>query len=428
MQDTGELHIRPITLLVGPNSSGKSSLLQILLMLRQTIESTDINNPLAANDGWIKAGSYPDFIFKGEHDRNLEVNLELTSPFPVMLEKKDKPRHAKMSLRLVFSYNSSTTQIELEEREARFRNFIEKVTRTPKKREFSVEYNVVEKGKKDRWKRRNVKQIKFHDTIIPFKSPEEWKEIRKSYPAMDVFWGFGAIIESEIRDIYYLGPLRESPERFYVTSGHAPRDVGVRGERAVDALWFSHRSKQDRMRSTVKKVRYWFKKFAFGRDIALDRLRGNFYRVVITDSSTGIEVNIADIGFGASQTIPIIIESFYSTEDSLIMIEQPEIHLHPKAQSILGDLFIEASKDSQRSFLVETHSEHLLARIRRRIAEGVIDKDNVAIYYFEPTSDGTVINEITLNDKGQYETFPKGFFEEDIIEAFEHLKAINKKK
>ncbi len=117
-------------------------------------------------------------------------------------------------------------------------------------------------------------------------------------------------------------------------------------------------------------------------------------------------------------------EQKLSAADSLILIEQPEIHLHPKAQSILGDLFIAASNNGKRHFIIETHSEHLLSRVRRRIAEGKIKKEDVIIYYFENTFDGTNIKQLKLNDKGQYNAFPKGFFEEAYDEAVKHLEAL----
>jgi len=149
--------------------------------------------------------------------------------------------------------------------------------------------------------------------------------------------------------------------------------------------------------------------------------------IYVIDSATKMRVNLADIGFGASQTLPIIIQSFYSARGSVLLIEQPEIHLHPRAQSILGDLFIDAILNSRRTLVVETHSEHILARVRRRIAEKKLTKEDIAIYYFNPTTKGTDIMEVTINDNGQYENFPEGFFEEDLVEAFEHLKAINRK-
>jgi predicted ATPase len=122
--------------------------------------------------------------------------------------------------------------------------------------------------------------------------------------------------------------------------------------------------------------------------------------MIVLDPCLEIETNLADIGFGASQTLPIIVESFYASPGSLILVEQPEIHLHPKVHSTFGDLFIKAVNENIRTFIIETHSEHILARVRRRIAEGRIDKNKVAIYYFERGKDGTNIREVILNMEG----------------------------
>jgi len=415
LQDTGDLQIRPLTLLVGPNSSGKSSLLQILLMLRQTVDSTDIDNPLATNNGWVQMGAYPEFIYKGEYDRELEINLELTESMPRRI----------IHVNAVFCYNRKTTQIELKEREISLDNSASERVVRQKGKKYSAVLSYLEKGEQKEWRRDGIRPIKFYDFSLSPKRGEKQEDIIKTLPPTTLFRIPAFIIEREFRGLFYLGPLREFPKRFYVTSGQAPQDVGIRGERAVDVLWLSHWSTIKRLRKIEEEARNWFREFGIAADIRLDHVgRGNYYRVIITDPATGVETNLADIGFGASQTLPIIIESFYAPLDSVILIEQPEIHLHPKAQSILGDLFIKAAKEGNRSFIIETHSEHILARVRRRIAEKRIRKEDIAIYYFEPTSDGTRIHEVTLNEQGQYESFPEGFFEEDVVEAFEHLKAI----
>jgi predicted ATPase len=166
-----------------------------------------------------------------------------------------------------------------------------------------------------------------------------------------------------------------------------------------------------------------------GAEIKLDRLsRGNFYRAMVVDAQTGRETNLTDVGFGASQALPIIVESYYARPNSVILVEQPEIHLHPKAQSVMGDMFLDAAGKKDRKFIVETHSEYLLARIRRRIAEGAFDPDDVAIYYFKPTAKGTEIIPIALNRVGQYEKIPEGFFDEGMREALEHANAIVSKQ
>lgn len=421
LKDTGDLEIRPLTFLVGPNSSGKSSLLQMLLMLRQTVDSTDFNNPLAPNNGLVNIGSYPDFIYKNDTSRELEVDLEFCN-YP--------KRNEKIFLNSTFYYNPTTTQIELKESKINYNNeYISKIFRHQKEeKKYFGTFTIIKKGKEEgrKWDSKNIKPIKFYNYLIRLDKEKGQKDIDKKIPPEDFFRRASFLIEVELRFfLFYLGPLRIFPRRFSGPSGQEPQDVGVRGERAIDVLWYLNRSKEKEEKEVSLQVKKWVKEFGFADKMELSRIgKSNIYRVLITDPAMKIEVNLVDIGFGATQVIPVIIESFYARDDSLILIEQPEIHLHPKAQSILGDLFIAASNNGKRHFIIETHSEHLLNRVRRRIAEGKIKKEDVVIYYFENTSDGTSIQEVKLNKKGQYFKFPKGFFEEDFREAFEHLKAL----
>ena len=140
-------------------------------------------------------------------------------------------------------------------------------------------------------------------------------------------------------------------------------------------------------------------------------------------------VNIADVGFGASQVLPVIVEGFYSSPGCTFLVEQPEIHLHPKAQATLGDLLVGLSKHD-RQVIVETHSEHLINRVQLRIADETIDRSDVAIYYFEATEQGTRIREVGLTEYGQYltETLPEDFFDEGFVESYQLSKAIIARK
>jgi predicted ATPase len=422
LQDTGELTMKPLTILVGPNSSGKTSLIQMLLMLRQTMDSTDKKNPLAANNGWVQMGAYPGFIFKGEIDRNLEIELEYSGFMNI--DDNFINTNAKMSMKLIFSYNRKTTQIELQEHDICIDdNFHQHTFRDRGKRYKQI---ITSKQIPEGLSFENVRPEKFYSAYLSFKASRISKDFFEKFPT-EIIFNIRNFIENEFGNLFYLGPLRDYPKRFYVTSGQAPQDVGVRGERAVDVLWFSHLSEVKRIKKIEEEVRKWFIQFDIAKDIRLSRVsKGNYFQIVIIDPATGFETNLADIGFGASQTLPIIIESFYAPQNSTILIEQPEIHLHPKAQSILGDLFIKSVQEENRNFIIETHSEHILARIRRRVAEKKVDKDKIAIYYFEPTSEGTKISEVKINTEGQYVSFPEGFFEEDINESIEHLEAIRK--
>lgn len=396
-------------------------------MLKQTVDSTDFDNPLLANGKWTEVGTYPEFIYKGERNRNLEINFEFTlnpdaKGIPEhIIESKDRKNKQKIKFRVVLYYNQKTTQIQLINSEINLNGTIRASITRSTNRKYSATVNWLNDEKLVNWNQHNVKPMKFYGFVAPLKKGE------KSNRNWFEMFVYRMVIEREFSNLFYLGPLRQFPQRIYVASGQAPKDVESRGQRAVDVLWFAHRSSQGDTKNIEHEVRNWFNKFAIAKDIKLDRIGkgSNYYRLVITDPATGTEVNFVDIGFGASQTLPIIIQSFYAPDDSILLIEQPEIHLHPKAQSILGDLFIKAVNDADRTFIIETHSEHILARVRRRIAEKKIDKERVAIYYFEATNDGTIIKEVTLNEKGQYVDFPEGFFEEDLNEAFEHLKAMN---
>jgi AAA ATPase domain len=233
-------------------------------------------------------------------------------------------------------------------------------------------------------------------------------------------------VEALFSRVFYIGPLRESPKRIYIATGEAPQDVGLKGELSVDVLWVQARRKSTRER-LLGRVNHWMREFGLAVDVRLDRVGGNNYSVIFEDPNTLLRVNLADVGFGASQVLPIVIEGFYARDRAMLLIEQPEIHLHPRAQGVLGDLLIDiATFEGGKTVLVETHSEHVLSRIRRRIAERQISRDSVAIYYCEPTPGGTVVREIGINSQGQYEHegLPKGFFEEGYQETMAQFRSL----
>ena len=109
----------------------------------------------------------------------------------------------------------------------------------------------------------------------------------------------------------------------------------------------------------------------------------------------------------------------------MILLEQPEIHLHPRSQGVLGDLLIDIV-NSGRQVMIETHSEHVIGRIQTSIAQGHISNDQVVIYYFQPTDQGTEIREVALNDRGQFETegLPEDFFAQGYEESVRHMNVI----
>ena len=150
--------------------------------------------------------------------------------------------------------------------------------------------------------------------------------------------------------------------------------------------------------------------------------------LVLIDKRTGTPVSHRDVGIGVSQVLPVLV-SAYAWKDSLLAIEQPEIHLHPALQAELGDVFIESALSSGNTFIIETHSEHLLLRIMRRMREtssgeltdGVraVRPEDVMVLFVEPDGPQSIVREMPLNERGELvKAWPGGFFEEGLREIF----------
>jgi predicted ATPase len=153
------------------------------------------------------------------------------------------------------------------------------------------------------------------------------------------------------------------------------------------------------------------------------------YEVRVRTKGSSKDVDLTDVGFGISQVLPVVVESFYAEPHSTVIIEQPELHLHPRVQSELADLFIAAvharenNQDRNIQFVIESHSEHFLQRLQRRIAEGRIKPEEVALYFCEPSPQGSVMRELKVNLFGEIEEWPEDFFGDPTSDLSARLNA-----
>lgn len=244
-------------------------------------------------------------------------------------------------------------------------------------------------------------------------------------------------IESFLDNLSHVGPLRKTPQRIY------SQNYGVgdpRENEAVDRLVFQNDSESELLRKTND----WLKETGFDCELKTEETElRDFYRIKVKEND--IEVNLADVGFGLSQTLPIITEcislesklkSSHSnsvgakpqvflrqteTAEYTAIIEEPEIHLNPRIEAELGDFFIK-SIDSGINLLIETHSEHLINRLQRRVADGTIDRSNVNIIFVEKQDHITDLREIKMDENGRFSNWPGDFFQDDYKESIEILK------
>ena len=234
--------------------------------------------------------------------------------------------------------------------------------------------------------------------------------------------------ESGFPALRHLGALRTAPERACAVREDAPESVGRYGENAA-AMLMANGARSEMSRNLLAKVGEWMRALGIASEVNLRDAGDGRLSVEITNPNTGERANLADAGAGAIQALPIIAEGYAAPKGSLILLEHPEAHLHPRAQGALGDLLIDISQEG-KTLVVETHSETIIARVRTRIAEEAVSHKDVAVYHFEPTEGGAQAREMKLNGAGQFEIeeIPNDFFVQVFADEFEsHAEAVVKR-
>ena len=228
--------------------------------------------------------------------------------------------------------------------------------------------------------------------------------------------------KEKLAAVRYLGPLRSYPERLYKVPGVSSYSSGLRGEFTHHRLYYQP--------GLVHLVNEWFDRFEIPYKLDVSKVgdiavSGEHIALVLVDRTSGTQVTLADVGFGINQMLPVIVEGvdfFTGSEDRVLCVEQPEIHLHPRLQANLADLMIaNITGNGEKQWIVETHSELLILRIQRRIRERKLEASEVSVLYVDPNADGTegsAIMQLRLDGNGDFiDSWPGGFFEEDFGEV-----------
>ncbi len=218
--------------------------------------------------------------------------------------------------------------------------------------------------------------------------------------------------------IRYVGPFRERPARFYRLPARAPRNVGAAGENAPGILADDVSRQNGEILVATNRL---LERNLPGWAIQVDQQSTLFSLVLVSTGDASIRVNLADTGTGVAQALPILvqraIDAHQPPKPILEIIEQPELHLHPAAHAALADLYMDGIQQRSARFLIETHSETFILRIRRRIAEGRLDPADVGLYFVDHDGRAAHIRRIELDELGNVDDWPAGIFTEDYEEA-----------
>jgi len=431
------MRLAPITGLFGANSSGKTSILQLLLMLKQTAESPDRAQPLAFGDEKSPAnlGTFRDVVHGHEDAPKLKWGIAWR---PRSRFRVPDPADENKEL---FSADQLGFEGELGEGKTG-RVIVDAFAYEVGNHRFVMRRRGISEAKYEiQSTKGSFRFIRSRGRPTGLPAPVKCYGFPDQVKARFQNAGFLADLQLAFEELfagtYYLGPLREYPRRQYTWAGAEPGDMGLRGERAIDALLAA------RERSLVvspgphrKKVplehyiAQWLESLGLIHTFDVEPIAtgSNLYRVRVQKSPGSASVLITDVGFGVSQILPILVLCFYVPEGSTILLEQPEIHLHPSVQAGLADVFIDAVEKRNVQIVFESHSEHLLRRLQRRIAEEKIRKESAALYFCEMVDGRSELRGLNLDMYGNVTNWPKGFFGDEFGEMAAMTKAAMERK
>jgi predicted ATPase len=246
--------------------------------------------------------------------------------------------------------------------------------------------------------------------------------------------------------IKYLGPLRDEPKALYPLGNAAdPFDIGLKGENTAAVLDL-HKARLVRFvppavfsqpavapdaitRTLQAAVSEWLRYLRVAESVdSKDRGKLGHELKVTIDSRSG-DQDLTHVGVGVSQVLPILVMCLLAEPDTVLMFEQPELHLHPRVQTLLGDFFLSMAL-MEKQCIIETHSEYLINRLRFRAAAATSADvaDKMTIYFVEKREGRSHFRPIVVNEYGAIDDWPEGFFDQSQKEAEATLKAAMQKK
>lgn len=461
--------LAPLTLVYGPNSAGKSSLIQALLLLKQSRGATQLRTqgPL------VNVGAFRGVVH-GHRDHEIQISLRYGA-LPHWLATGGGPDPSMpRSLRWTFAGDASGQGVPVGA-EVSFGEYSMRFSRGPDHADpftldradtarifeglasgtlyYPFEERRASSGvtasdeQSQRTQRQNVQRalrglqrvdsepLSVRPTgLLPSaeiagRLPVGATTDREAWFARFFATRAGALagavateVDRLLEELVWLGPLRSAPQRVYDRATSS----GTSGGGADVAIFLLDHA------SVVDQVNDWLTRLEIpytlqvvpiaGAEAA--HMVGDLVAISLTDNRTGVTVTPADVGYGISQLLPIVVE-LLAHRDCVIAIEQPETHLHPRLQARLADLFIDSTQAGGRDnqLIVETHSEHLMLRVQRRIREGALDPESVSVVYVDRAPDGPAsIRQLRLNDHGEFlDEWPGGFFDDRLSDLFSGL-------
>jgi predicted ATPase len=439
-----QLPLRPLTVFCGANSSGKSSVLQSLLLWKQTLESRTAGDVVLLNGRLAHLGSLLKVIYGHDPEGSVELTLTLDSggsarlstrhTYAVTLCLGDPAESGPLgnSIKVLRASLTTTTDAQEPQRivieedgDNLYQISWEHPAPSAQTTEVRRSGNALAK----------IQFISLTPVSIEAANASDQEFLSQFQQSFD------KLRESLLHcfnNTSYLGPLREEPARRYIYEDEA-RDIGVKGENAayiylVDRYkpiaspayfigsgdTFIQEASELSLSGGLSK---WFSLMGVN-DFSPEQTDEIIRLTLRSNSSATTRVNMADVGFGVSQVFPILLEGLRLPKGGTLILEQPEIHLHPKLELQLADFLISLALGGKR-VIVETHSDHIVNRLVRRIVEDTSATLGglASVYFFTPGPEGTKVETVRVDEDRGIVNWPNGFFDQGPSEQEKIIRA-----
>jgi hypothetical protein len=379
--DPQTLAIRPITLFIGANSSGKSSVIHALAALAQTVNLPNNTRPLVLDDefAYVHLGRFIEIIHSKNYSDTIILGVRGGN-----IRTRTASGGISGAPSIVFTFKSTrkTQDVFLDAAEVNLGadTFVAA-------RNKNGTYNLTfDEGQTTGIE---IAGGFSFDITSPQFDTSLYARLRPLFVAQ-------RSIEQELRKTLYLGPFREPPQRRYPTRGSAPREVGPRGEATVTLL--ANEMVRSASRPHTKQVSQWFQMMGLAHSLGVSRVGSSDLFDVNITLRDGKKFPLADLGYGLSQILPVLTQLSFCLETSTLLFEQPELHLHPLAARALAPVFIDAVKRKKLHIVAETHAPEFFGQFVREMRANNLQREDFIAYLVKREGGCSKITEIEIDE------------------------------
>lgn len=483
--NSGELQLAPVTVLAGLNSSGKSSLLQSILMVSQTLRNPVSDRSLLPTGPIVQLGTFDDILNEDATSRNIMIGFNIDSDTDIqsryfLHDVRPDAWYIKVIVYFTSANDKQASSSAVEASNVTIKNVLLEIAYAKEKdKKINLSIN---KLKSDDLKV-FLKDIKPEDLRVTVDTSNQSyyictindyniEEVETCLVSLFHFLPtqlFGKYIVERLiqgiseKNVYslirrksdflpninqitrfltskirYLGPLRADPQ---ASQKFAPSseldDVGAKGEYAAAVYdanqnaridWYNPFSAQVEKGTLKVALDSWVHYLGVAHRINIESARYSGFSWQVVHHQGHKPLPLSAVGVGVSQILPILVMGLLSPRNALLIIEQPELHLHPRVQARLGDFFMGLAKCNKQC-LIETHSENLVNQLRYHIVQaGGQEKSDCMIYFVDQDEKGaTQFAPVEISAQGNILNWPDGFFDETMLQE-DRITAASLKK